>query len=223
MKYSIQVIIVIILAAFLISQTFFGCSQGGASRATGVYMLFDTSGTYAMELKKAQSIINYLLGTLAPGDSLAVARIDSASFSEKDIVSRVTFDSRPSVSNKQKLRFRDTIDEFVKNVKGSAFTDVSGGILQGIEFLNETQSGKKYILVFSDLKEELPKGVTRDVPFELEGFTVIALNVTKLWGDNANPREYMERLDQWREKVEQGGGQWKVINDLERLDRIFER
>ena len=223
MKYSIQVIIVIILAAFLISQTFFGCTQGGASRATGVYMLFDTSGTYAMELEKAQSIINYLLGTLAPGDSLAVARIDSASFSEKDIVSKVTFDSRPSVSNKQKLRFRDTIDEFVGNVKGSAYTDVSGGILQGIEFLNETQSGKKYILVFSDLKEELPKGVVRDIPFSLEGFTVIALNVTKLWGDNANPREYMDRLDQWREKVEQGGGQWKVINDLERLDRIFER
>ena len=71
MKYSIQVIFVIILAAFLISQTLLGCSQGGVSRATGVYMLFDTSGTYAMELEKAQSIINYLLGTLAPGDSLA--------------------------------------------------------------------------------------------------------------------------------------------------------
>ncbi|MCK4910269.1 MAG: hypothetical protein KAR83_01440, partial [Thermodesulfovibrionales bacterium] len=78
MKYSIQVIIVILLAAFLISQTLFGCSQGGTSRATGVYMLFDTSGTYTQELDKAQSIINYLLGTLAPGDSLAVARIDSA-------------------------------------------------------------------------------------------------------------------------------------------------
>ena len=94
---------------------------------------------------------------------------------------------------------------------------------QGIEFLNETESGKKYILVFSDLKEELPKGVKRDVPFQLEGFTVIALNVTKLWGDNENPREYMDRLDAWGTKVEQGGGQWKVINDLQRLDRIFER
>ncbi len=223
MKYSIQVFLVIILGLFLVLQTLFGCTQGGAKRATGVYMLFDTSGTYTQELDKAQSIINYLLGTLNPGDSLAVARIDSASFSEKDIVSKVTFDSRPSVSNKQKLRFRDSINEFVGKVKGSAYTDVSGGILQGIEFLNETQSGKKYILVFSDLKEELPKGVTRDVPFELEGFTVIALNVTKLWGDNANPREYMDRLDGWRARVEQGGGQWKVVNDLERLDRIFER
>ena len=223
MRYSIQVTIVIILGLFLVLQTLLGCSQGGPARATGVYMLFDTSGTYTEELGKAQSIINYLLGTLAPGDSMAVARIDSASFSEKDIVAKVTFDSRPSVSNKQKLRFRDTIDEFVKNVKGSAYTDVSGGILQGIEFLNETQSGKKYILVFSDLKEELPKGIVRDVPFSLEGFTVIALNVTKLWGDNANPREYMDRLEEWRTKVEQGGGQWMVINDLERLDRMFER
>ena len=154
-------------------------------------------------------------------NSSMVSRNRSFCLLETDgLESKVTF---AMMSFSLKLGFRDTIDEFVKNVKGSAYTDVSGGILQGIEFLNETQSGKKYILVFSDLKEELPKGIVRDVPFSLEGFTVIALNVTKLWGDNANPREYMDRLEEWRTKVEQGGGQWKVINDLERLDRIFER
>ena len=36
------------------------------------------------------TLINYLLGTLQPGDSLAVARIDTGSFSEKDIVAKVT-------------------------------------------------------------------------------------------------------------------------------------
>ena len=36
-------------------------------------MLLDTSGTYKKELKRAEAIINYLLGTLQPGDSLAVA------------------------------------------------------------------------------------------------------------------------------------------------------
>ena len=66
-----------------------GCTDT-KSRSTGVYMLLDTSGTYAVELKKAQKILNYLLGTLAPGDTLAVARIDTGSFSEKDIVSKVT-------------------------------------------------------------------------------------------------------------------------------------
>jgi hypothetical protein len=192
------------------------------SHATGVYMLLDTSGTYTEELRKGQTIINYLLGTLEPGDSLAVARIDSGSFSEKDIITKMTFDNRPSVSNKQKVGFRDEVEKNVSDVTGSAYTDISGGMLQALEYLNETRSGKKYILIFSDLKEELPEGFVRDVPFELKGFTVIALNVTKLRTDNVNPREYLDRLDEWQGKVEEGGGVWKVINDLERLDRILE-
>ena len=84
-----------------------GCTDS-KSRSTGVYMLLDTSGTYAVELKKAQKILNYLLGVLAPGDTLAVARIDTGSFSEKDIVSKITFDDRPSVANNQKKGFHES-------------------------------------------------------------------------------------------------------------------
>ncbi len=55
-----------------------GCTKS-ADHSKGVYMLLDTSGTYSGELKKAQGIINYLLGTLQPGDALAVGRIDTGS------------------------------------------------------------------------------------------------------------------------------------------------
>jgi len=82
-----------------------GCGEP-QNRAKGVYMLLDTSGTYALELKKAQNILNYLLGTLQPKDTLAVARIDTGSFSEKDIIAKVTFDTRPSVANNQKEPLR---------------------------------------------------------------------------------------------------------------------
>jgi hypothetical protein len=197
-----------------------GCTDT-KSRSTGVYMLLDTSGTYAVELKKAQKILNYLLGVLAPGDTLAVARIDTGSFSEKDIVSKITFDERPSVANNQKRAFMNQVDTFVKSVKGSPYTDISGGILQAIEYLNEAESGKKYILIFSDLKEELAEGYKRDLPFQLPDYNVIALNVTKLRGDNIDPKEYMARVEDWRSKVEKGGGEWGMINDLERLDNIF--
>jgi hypothetical protein len=205
---KIRIISMLVLAVMVLA----GCVDK-KSRATGVYMLMDTSGTYTEELNKAQAIINYLLGTLDPGDSIAVARIDSGSFSEKDIIARMTFDHRPSVSNKQRL---------VKNVKGSPYTDISGGMLQAIEYLNEAAPGRKYILIFSDLKEDLPEGYVRDVPFELRGFNVVALNVTKLHADNVNPRDYLERLSEWQHKVEDGSGQWKVINDLERLDKILD-
>ncbi len=192
------------------------------SHAKGIYMLIDTSGTYTGELKKAQAIINYLLGTLQPGDSFAVASIDTGSFSEKDIWAKMTFDSKPSRANAQKRAFQEAINMKRASVKGSPYTDITGGILQGTEFINETGAGKKYILIFSDLKEEIGKGYVRDIPIQVSGYTVIALNVTKLRSDNIDPREYMERVEEWKKKVEGSGGTWKVINDLEKLDRIFE-
>jgi superfamily I DNA/RNA helicase len=197
-----------------------GCTES-TTRAKGVYLLLDTSGTYAVELDKAKAIINYLLGTLQPGDTLAVGRIDTGSFSEKDIVAKVTFDSRPSVANNQKRGFQKKVNEFVANIDRSSYTDISGGILQAIEYLNESGAGKKYILIFSDMQEELAKGHTRDVPFQLKGFEVIALNVTKLKDDIRDPRKYLDRVDAWRDKAESGNGQWRVINDLERLGSIF--
>ncbi len=210
------------LFAFVLLFTLAACSsQGDVPASRGVYMLVDTSGTYTHELEKAQKIINYVLAKLNPGDSFAVARIDTGSFSEKDIVAKVTFDDRPSMANAQKREFRETIDKFVKHVKPSPYTDVTGGILQAIEFLNEANPGHKTILIFSDLKEELEKGYVRNIPLQLNGFDVVALNVTKLRSDNVDPREYMDRLKKWRKRVEDGGGHWRVINDLERLEKIL--
>ena len=198
-----------------------GCSDT-TSHSKAVYMLLDTSGTYTRELDKAASIINYLLGTLQPGDTLAVARIDTGSFSEKDIIQKMTFDGRPSVSNQQKREFKQNIESFVKEVKGAAYTDITGGILQAAEFLYETGSGRKVILVFSDMEEELAEGYVRDIPLQLEGIEVVALNITKLRGDIIDPRKYMDRIEDWKGKVEQGQGQWRVVNDLERLERILD-
>ncbi len=212
--------VILVLIVLLTVTLGIGCSQEG-SRAKGVYMLLDTSGTYAVELKKAKAIINYLLGTLQPGDTLAVGRIDTGSFSEKDIVAKVTFDSRPSVANNQKRAFQKKVDDFVAGINRSSYTDISGGILQATEYLNESGAGKKFILIFSDLQEELAKGHVRDVPFQLKGFEVIALNVTKLRDDIRDPKNYLNRVEEWRKKAEGGNAQWRVINDLERLDSIF--
>ena len=207
-----------VLFAFLLITC--GCTQK-MDHTKGVYMLVDTSGTYTEELNKARAIINYLLGTLAPGDTMAVARIDTGSFSEKDIVAKVTFDQRPSVANTQKRAFQKQVADFVSSAAGSSHTDISGGLLQAVEYLNEAGSGQKFVLIFSDLKEELARGHVRDVPFQLDGFNIIALNVTKLRDDIRDPKNYLRRVDQWRDKTESGGGAWRVINDLERLDNMF--
>jgi hypothetical protein len=210
-----------VAVCFAVVTLFLAGCPDTTSHSRGVFMLLDTSGTYKNELSRATAIINYLLGTLRPGDSLAVARIDSGSFSEKDIIAGMTFDQRPSVATRQKRLFAQKIDDFVKIVKGSAYTDITGGVVQAVEYLNETGAGGKHILIFSDLKEELAKGQIRDFPIRMTGFNVIALNVTKLRSDNLDPREYYKRVEEWKTKVEQGGGHWRVLNDLERIDSIY--
>ncbi len=187
----------------------------------GVYMLLDTSGTYAEELEKAEQIIRYTLARLDATDSFAVARIDTGSFSERDIIAKVTFDDRPSAVNRQKRVFAEQVAEFVDAVEPSPYTDITGGLLQAIEFLNEKGTGNRTILIFSDLMEDLEEGYVRDIELELEGFEVIALNVTKLRSDNVDPREYLGRLDAWQSRVEEAGGSWRVINDLDGLEGLL--
>ena len=205
------------LAAALVSAS---CSDSGP-RNSGVYLLLDTSGTYRMELEKAEQIISYTLTQLDGLDSFAVARIDTGSFSEKDIVAKVTLDDRPSTANQQKRAFAETISEFVDTVETSPYTDITGGLLQAVEFLNEKAPGRKTIFIFSDLKEDLEAGYVRDLELELEGFEVVALNVTKLRSDNLDPREYLERLALWQQRVESEGGTWRVVNDLDRLESLL--
>ena len=195
-----------------------GASQPNNS---GVYMLVDTSGTYREEIQKAAQIIRYTLSRLDATDSFAVARIDTGSFSEKDIVAKMTFDDRPSTINRQKRLFAEQVQTFVDDSSSSQYTDITGGLLQAVEFLNEKQPAAKTVLIFSDLKEELEDGYIRDISFELDGFDVIALNVTKLRSDNVDPREYLTRLDEWQARVEKSGGSWRVINDLDGLEGLL--
>jgi len=208
------------LAPAAVALLLASCGSSGPAN-TGVYMLVDTSGTYREEIDKAEQIIRYTLSHLDAADSFAVARVDTGSFSEKDIVAKITFDDRPSAVNRQKREFAEQVHRFVEDSASSPYTDISGGLLQAVEYLNEKEPGRKTVLIFSDLKEDLEDGYVRDFDFELGGFNVIALNVTKLRSDNVDPREYLGRLAAWKARVEDAGGQWRVINDLDGLDGLL--
>lgn len=198
------------------------CAPSSGPRNTGVYLLVDTSGTYNRQVSKAEQIILYALSRLQPADSIAVARIDTGSFTEKNIIAKATFDERPSTANQQKRAFASRVEQFLDQSIPAPYTDITGGLLQAIEFLKEKDTGRKEILIFSDMKEDLAKGYVRDnLPLDFQGFDVVALNVTKLRADNFDPHEYLSRLESWRTKVEKGGGRWRVINDLDRLDGLL--
>ena len=199
-----------------------GCGDS-RMHTQAVYMLVDTSGTYAKHADNAVKIVSYLLATLNPGDSLAVAKVASRSFTEKDIIDKVTFDTRPSRAIAQKRAFKARLEKFARTVEPSAFTDITGGILQGAEYLNETRAGNKTIVIFSDMEEDLDKGAVRNFPIRLKGIRIVALNVTKLRSDNADPRKYIERLAHWKKRVLKAGAKdWVVINDLDNhMNRIL--
>lgn len=197
-----------------------GCSSGGHDRA--VYLLLDTSGTYSKELDRVNALVNYLLGTLDSGDSLAIARIDSASFSEEDIIASTTFDGRPSKATEQKRAFRKVMTRFFEDLRAAQYTDISGGLLQAGEWLDEVNASQRHILIFSDLKQELPPGHSREFQLPLEKTRVTALNVAKLRPDQVDPEQYLKRVDDWRSKVQSAGGEFRVINDLSRLEGLLE-
>jgi hypothetical protein len=203
-----------------------GCGPA-VNHNQSVYVLVDTSGTYTKEVGKAQGVVNYLLGNLEPGDSLAVATVKSRSFTEKDIVAKVSLTKDPIQVNSQKKAFSQKIAEFAQSVqgnKGSAYTDITGGLVQAAEFLNETGAGRKTIIIFSDMQEELDYKTVRNFPIKLDGIRIIALNVTKLGTDNVDPRRYMGRLEWWEHRARAAGAiEWRVVNDMEHLERAFSR
>jgi len=212
------------------STVFVGLLAGCGSQVNhsqSVYVLVDTSGTYVKEVSKAQAVVNYVLGNLEPGDSLAVASVKSRSFSEKDIVAKVSLSKDPIQVNAQKRLFSEQMAEFAKSTKnahGTRYTDITGGLMQGAEFLNETGAGKKTIVIFSDMQEELDYKTVRDFPIKLDGIGIIALNVTKLDTDNVDPRRYMGRLEWWEKRARAAGAtDWRVVNDMEHLERAFAR
>jgi hypothetical protein len=74
------------------------------------------------------------------------------------------------------------------------------------------------------MQEELDKVTVRDFPISLRDIRIVAVNVVKLGTDNIDPRRYLGRLDDWKRRVEAAGAaEWRVINDLERLDTILAR
>ena len=109
-------------------------------RNTGVYMLLDTSGTYHEELDKAKQIINFTLSRLDALDTFAVARIDTGSFSERDIMAKVTLDDRPSAANQQKREFAQAVDRFLDETPKSPYTDITGGLLQAVTAASDRRS-----------------------------------------------------------------------------------
>jgi hypothetical protein len=199
------------------------CSDG-RSHARATCVLVDVSGTYADQRPEVARILKSgLLPKVRPGDTFFLLRIDDGSYGAENVELKATFDSQPSRANAQKLTLAGKLEQFATSRRQARYTDISGALLLAAEYLRETRAGKKTIVIFSDMKEELPPGAKRNLgPKELEGIDVVALNVKRLGADKLDPAGYRKRLGGWGTRLAaSGAASWKVVLDPEELVQEF--
>ncbi|HYZ90457.1 MAG TPA: hypothetical protein VE620_14260 [Myxococcales bacterium] len=193
--------------------------------AQAVAALVDVSGTYADQKPEVMNVIKKgILPKLLPGDSIFVIRIDSESYKKGNLEAGMTLDVRPSRANAQKLAFAEQLDRFAARKERARFTDIRGAMMLASEYLKETEAGLRTMVLFTDLEEELPKGVRRQLNAdEFAGMRILAMNVKKLNNDNANPSVYRARLNSWQQQVKSHGAkEFAVVLEPEKLDELLE-
>ncbi|HUH92145.1 MAG TPA: VWA domain-containing protein [Casimicrobiaceae bacterium] len=202
-----------------------GCTSG-AQYAHAVVALVDVSGTYADQKAEVVNVIRKgLVPKLVPGDSLVVIRIDSESYTRDSVEASVKLDMRPSKANAQKLAFAQQLDQFARRPVRAAHTDIRGAMMLGAEYLREAGAGRRTMVVFSDLEEDLPRGVHRELsPDELAGVQVLAMNVKRLAADNADPAAYRQRLSSWEKQVTaHGAREFKIVLEPDKLAELLDQ
>lgn len=183
------------------------------TRPKGVYVLLDGSGAVTGELADTPAIVQQLLLALEPRDTLAVATIDTEHFSKNDILAGITFAPRPIRANHQKRMFLNTVRRHYQEADHPKHSDLAGGILHAIEFLNQTPSREKYIVLISDLQE--PRS-GNDL-FQLNGFHIVAPDADALSVDARDTERHQKRVRRWRQKVEASQGTWHIIRNSDML------
>ncbi|MBT8436865.1 MAG: hypothetical protein KJP11_05800 [Gammaproteobacteria bacterium] len=191
---------------------------------TSFCALMDISGTYAGEKANVANIIKAgIVPEMIPGDSLFFVKIDSNSYAEENLVTKLTLDYRPTKANTQKMAIAKTLDQFGRGNARSRLTDISGALMLCSDYLKATKSGTQVMFVFSDMKEELPEGVVRNfAEDEFDGIDVAAMNVIKLTDDSANPEVYRKRMKEWNQRmVDSGAKSWNTLIDATKIQEFI--
>ncbi len=214
------------IKSLLASMVIFGTAACTDSKQyeTSYCALVDTSGTYAAEKGNVVKIVKAgVVPEMVPGDSLFFVKIDSNSYAEENLVTKLTLDYRPTRANGQKLALAKTLDNFAGGKARSKLTDISGALMLCSDYLKATQSGTQIMFVFSDMKEELPKGVVRKFESdEFDGINIAAMNVIKLNRDSSNPEVYRSRLKKWDKRlVGSGAESWDTLIDASKIQEFI--
>ena len=214
-----------VLLAVTLATAVAGCTDS-KQYETSFCSLIDISGTYAGEKSSVVNTVKAgIVPQMIPGDSLFFVKIDSNSYSEDNLVTKLTLDYRPTRANSQKLAVARKLDDFGKGKARSNLTDISGALMLCSDYLKATRSGTKVMFVFSDMNEELPKGVVRKfADDEFDGIDIVAMNIIKLNKDSINPEVYRKRLEQWHQRATTSGARsWNTLIDATKIAEYIQQ
>ena len=214
-----------ILLAISVSSIIAACTDSKDYEAS-YCTLVDISGTYAAEKKSVVNIVKAgILPQMVPGDSLFFVKIDSNSYAEENLVTKLTLDYRPTQANSQKINLAKKLDKFGNGKARSRLTDISGAMMLCSDYLKATQSGTQVIFIFSDMKEELGPGIVRKfAKDEFAGIDIAAMNVIKLKKDSANPEVYRKRLKKWNKRIiSSGANSWTTLLDATKIQEFIDK
>ena len=214
-----------ILLAVSVSSIVAACTDS-KDYETSYCTLVDISGTYSAEKKGVVNIVKAgIVPQMVPGDTLFFVKIDSNSYAEENLVTKLTLDYRPTQANSEKLNLSKTLDKFGKGKARSRMTDISGAMMLCSDYLKATQSGTQLMFIFSDMKEELPSGVVRKfADDEFDGIDIAAMNVIKLNKDSANPEIYRKRLKKWNKRIiSSGASSWTTLLDATKIQEFIDK
>ena len=214
-----------ILLAVSVSSIVAACTDN-KDYETSYCTLVDISGTYSAEKKGVVNIVKAgIVPQMDPGDTLFFVKIDSNSYAEENLVTKLTLDYRPTQANSEKLKLSKTLDKFGSGKARSRLTDISGAMMLCSDYLKATQSGTQLMFIFSDMKEELPSGVVRKfADDEFEGIDIAAMNVIKLNKDSANPEIYRKRLKKWNKSIiSSGASSWTTLLDATKIQEFIDK
>ena len=213
-----------ILLAVSVSSIVAACTDS-KDYETSFCTMVDISGTYAGEKKSVVNIVKAgILPEMVPGDSLFFVKIDSNSYAEENLVTKLTLDYRPTQANSQKLNLAKKLDKFGSSNARSNLTDISGAMMLCSDLLKATQSGNQLMFIFSDMKEELGSGIVRKfADDEFKGIDIAAMNVIKLTKDSADPEVYRKRLKKWNKRIiGSGANSWTTLLDATKIQEFID-
>lgn len=195
-----------------------GCGMVTSTNRS-VFVLFDASGTYAKHVPDAARAASLLVSDLQPGDWLGVGQISSCSFSDKEIVLQDRLPETPSRASEEKRVLFTKLSDYAGQVKATKYTDIHGAIAQAAFELRQRPEKDRYIVVFSDMMEDLNRKCdTSKVALDLKGINVVASNVVK--SDPAEPEKYFALLKNWEKTVTDAGGTWQLAASADQLPQM---